>query len=95
MTEDTRLKDWKGEPIETPECQNCKSHRVVTVKNVYCEDQVIVLGSCVLSNTDEVLPWRGESMVLDFDLCIECGQVQGEWPKPKTQLEYKLEEIPF
>jgi len=27
---------------------------------------------------------------LEFDLCLECGKVEGEWPLPQSKLEKKL-----
>jgi Pyruvate/2-oxoacid:ferredoxin oxidoreductase delta subunit len=91
-----RLKDWKGEPIDSPECQHCGSYRVVTVLTALNDTPWISLGLCSTYCPGEVgLTIKHDSEDMVFDLCIECGTLQGEWPKPKTQLEWLTESPPF
>ena len=68
-------------------CQRCGSPRML-IMNSRCCDQFFV----------KLNGHRHAGMVLDglgigggeyvgFDLCLDCGQVQGKFPVPKTDLE--------
>jgi len=64
-------------------CQNCKSERVLEV-SAKCSD------TCSASfNGVEHQGYVPESLGIDdgedyvyFKVCLECGQMQGVWPKP-------------
>ena len=68
-------------------CQRCNSDRIL-VMSARCCDQFFA----------KIKDHRYEGIVLDglglsggeyvgFDLCLECGQVQGEFPLPRHDLE--------
>ena len=33
-----------------------------------------------------------DSDVMEFELCLNCGTVQGQWPLPETKLERQVQE---
>jgi hypothetical protein len=60
-------------------CQRCGSDRVATV-SARCKDMCWVKFK---DETDEGYPpdWVGSGDNVKFELCLTCGQVQGEFPR--------------
>jgi hypothetical protein len=68
-----------------PGCQRCGKKRVARV-DIEAEDMASVeMGEFNLS--DDYLPNDMGIGTIEFDFCLECGQIQGKWPRPKTMLE--------
>lgn len=71
-------------------CQRCKSERVLHV-SAKCSDLCFV--SIGEKEKDGYVPGDvvfGEGQFGDyvrFDLCLDCGQMQGKWPNPPMSLE--------
>lgn len=73
-------------------CQNCKSSRIAEVggkcsdmSNVYIEKK----------STEGYLPndlGIGGGDYIDFNFCLDCGQMQGTFPLPITELESSEDE---
>lgn len=68
-------------------CQNCGSSRIVGV-NAKTADRVGIS----VSNNQHVgyVPddlGIGSGDYINFDYCLECGQIEGEWPLPTAELE--------
>lgn len=68
-------------------CQRCKSERVAFI-NAKCSD------CCSWGVGDEsddgYVPTDmgvGGDDYIEFDFCLECGQIQGEFPLPPTTIE--------
>lgn len=77
-------------------CSKCDSNRIVSL-SAKCSDlcfaSMTVNGKQV--QEDGYVPSDmgvGGGDYLEIDLCLDCGQVQGEWPKGHTDLEEKAEE---
>jgi hypothetical protein len=76
-------------------CHKCKSERLIQV-SAKCSD----LCYCRIGETehDGYVPKDvvfGEGQFGDyvaFDLCLDCGQMQGKWPNPPMALETGEEE---
>lgn len=70
-------------------CTKCTSPRIL---NVYakCNDMFVakinhhVYEGYVIEGVD---PIRGSSDEVGFSVCLECGQIQGNWPVPELPLE--------
>jgi hypothetical protein len=71
-------------------CQKCKSKRVMHV-NAKCCDLCFVRINGKESDgyvpTDTVFGKDGWGDYVEFDVCLDCGQMQGEWPNRPTRLE--------
>lgn len=71
-------------------CQKCNSERVMHV-SAKCSDMFNAsIGDkehegYVLQ--DVVFGQGGWGDYIAFDLCLDCGQMQGKWPNPPTALE--------
>lgn len=95
--EPQKYKNWEGEDVETPKCQKCSSYRVIKleIRNtaiVISLANAVRRGQYILAS---VSTRDAKDETFSLHMCLECGQVQGSFPIPKTQLEYDLEEIPF
>jgi len=71
-------------------CQRCKSERVLSV-SAKCSDCCVCE---IFGNekdgyvpTDVLIGAGGFGDYVRFDVCLECGQMQGEFPQPKMALE--------
>ena len=68
-------------------CKKCSSERVAKVSGK-CSDMCSVRTGCHKLN--DYVPSDmgiGGGDYLEFDYCLNCGQLQGEFPIPKTELE--------
>ena len=77
-------------------CQSCGSTRLMNI-SAKCSD------CCVISLANQDVEENGyvpsDSGVgggdyIDFQYCLECGQIQCDFPLDKTSLESKAEEEP-
>ena len=70
-------------------CQKCKSVRVACI-GAKCSDLCFIsLGG---KDHDGYMPRDmgiGGGDYVEFELCLECGQVQGTWPQAPYELENK------
>ena len=76
-------------------CQSCKSDRILSV-NAKCADR------CMLSlegkDHNGSVPEGfgiGGGDYIRFDLCVDCGQIQGQFPLGKTEIEIANENEPL
>jgi hypothetical protein len=76
------------------QCQRCKSKRVVSTI-VTARAAVVHRDDFSVTEIPEVMgitdPATGQ---LAFELCLECGQIQGSWPCPAMALDRSQEESP-
>ena len=76
-------------------CQRCKSKRVmhVTAKcSDLCRVQIGDKEHDGYVPTDVVFGKDGFGDYVEFDLCLDCGQMLGTWPHPPTEIEEKDDE---
>ena len=67
----------------------CTHSRTASV-NAKCSDLCFVRIKETAQERDGYVPddmGIGGGDCIDFDYCLECGQMVGEWPLPKTELE--------
>ena len=71
-------------------CQKCKSHRILWVNGVGGVDYRIGehRGSGAIPDGAGV----GSGEQLDFAVCLACGQLQGEFPRPRLVIEGPADE---
>jgi hypothetical protein len=68
-------------------CQKCKSERILSV-NAKCSD--LCNASIGGQEKDGYVPddmGIGGGDYVEFDLCLDCGQLQGAFPLDKSELE--------
>jgi len=70
-------------------CQRCNSDRILSA-SAHCRD----LGVFEIRGHEHegYVPGDlgiGEDDDVSFDLCLDCGQMQGAWPLPQSKLERK------
>jgi hypothetical protein len=71
----------------TETCQDCESTRIMWV-STKCSDRFYAgigereHGGYVLNDLN-----IGGDDYVEFDFCLDCGQVQGRWPVPEHDLE--------
>jgi hypothetical protein len=71
----------------TVSCQRCKSHRVASASSHGSDMQSFSIGS---ASHDGYLPddvGIGGDDDLEIEYCLDCGQLQGEWPLPLSAIE--------
>lgn len=75
-------------------CQRCKSERVVAVC-AKCSDCCNV--DFRDKHHDGYVPGDlgiGGGDYVDISVCLDCGQLQGEWPLPKAKIEKDMIQCP-
>jgi hypothetical protein len=68
-------------------CQKCKSERILSV-NAKCSDLCNI--SINGQNKNGYVPHDlgiGGGDYVEFELCLDCGQIQGQFPLAKAELE--------
>ena len=68
-------------------CQRCGGYRIVSVA-AHCRDLCVVsIGKIEKEGyvPDDLGIGGGDDV--EFDLCLDCGQQQGQWPLPATDME--------
>lgn len=68
-------------------CQKCKSERIASV-NAKCSDLCFTEMGDVEHDgyvLDDMNIGGGDYVELSY--CLDCGQIQGDWPLPKTEIE--------
>jgi len=73
-------------------CQKCNSERIADV-GAKCSD--LFNATFQTKDYDGYVPSDmgiGGGDYLDFSYCLDCGQIQGEWPLPETELEQQENE---
>ena len=81
-------------------CQNCNSKRIA-----FINAKVSDMCQSTMVNSPEYEPEDFEyvpqdmnihvpmdSDVMEFQLCLNCGTIQGQWPLPETALERRVQE---
>ena len=71
-------------------CQNCNSKRIIGVSSHSKDMCIISVGN---KEHDGYTPYDlgiGGGDDVEFDLCLDCGQMQGTWPLPISNLEKKF-----
>jgi hypothetical protein len=64
-------------------CQTCKSENIANV-GAKCSDMCTVSGPGGLNGEPNYVPFGigiGGGDYMDFSYCLDCGIIQGEWPK--------------
>ena len=68
-------------------CQKCGSDRIMEINGKTSD---LFYGRYKNNETDGYVPddigFQGGGDYIDFDYCLECGQMQGEWPIPEPDL---------
>jgi len=77
-------------------CQRCNSKRVAGIgsKSSDC-NSISINASPECLNHDGYVPRDmgiGGGDYIEFDYCLDCGQLQGEFPLPPTKLELDIDE---
>ena len=73
-------------------CQRCGSERVLHAQSHGRDCQNWSIGD---NEGDGYLPRDfgiGAGDDMSVSVCLDCGQMQGTWPRPKTQFEMENEE---
>lgn len=68
-------------------CQSCGSERIAEVGGKVSDLCHVAIGE---QEHDGYVPQDmgiGGGDYLDFDFCLNCGQIQGTFPLPRTELE--------
>lgn len=71
-------------------CQRCNSNRVVSISGK-CDDRFFASSNG--NQYDGYVPYDlgiGGGDNIDFDLCLECGQIQGEFPMEPAKIEGRV-----
>lgn len=68
-------------------CQTCKSDRVVLVDGKTSDMCGVNINDKTAHGYVPSDMGIGGGDYLRFELCLNCGQVQGEFPLPQTELE--------
>ncbi len=73
------------------QCQRCKSERVVYLSAKSSDRNYLSVGPVEgQKNMSGYMPCDmgiGNEDYVTFDYCLDCGQIEGNWPLPETQLE--------
>lgn len=81
-----------GIRITARECQQCNSTRILEV-SAKCRDlcDVRMKGDGSGDWLGDYVPGDaglgGDQDCVELNLCLDCGHLQGEWPRPLTKLE--------
>lgn len=69
-------------------CQRCKSERVGEASGKCSDLTGFRLGNIDVHSVYVPGDWGiGGGDYLEFNYCLDCGQIQGDWPLPETELE--------
>ena len=81
-------------------CQHCNSPRVAVISakvSDMCQSTMVNLFEYEPEDFEHVpqdmnihIPM--DSDVMEFQLCLNCGTIQGQWPLPETELERRMQE---
>lgn len=69
-------------------CSRCESQRVCDIFGKCSDAFAIRLGE--ISRENDYVPGDfgiGGGDYIEFLFCMDCGQIQGEFPRPETELE--------
>ena len=63
-------------------CQSCASDRMLSVGGKCCDSSFAVVPHLILDYDGYVLGDLniGGGDYIEIDVCLDCGQLQGEWP---------------
>jgi hypothetical protein len=73
-------------------CQKCKSERVASVSGKTSDMCSVYLGE---NEKEGYVPSNmniGGGDYIEFEYCLDCGQIQGEFPLQPTELDQKEED---
>ena len=81
-------------------CQNCNSTRIARISAKVSDmcQSTMVNSSDYEPDDFEYVPndmnihAPHDSDVMEFELCLNCGTIQGQWPLPETKLERQVQE---
>lgn len=68
-------------------CQKCNSERVASVGGKTSDMCFVSLGN---KEHDGYVPYKmniGGGDYIEFQYCLDCGQIQGEFPLPPCEIE--------
>ena len=72
-------------------CQRCESDRIASVCGKAgggtCSTEVGSREDISGDVRDDMGIGGRYGDYIEFDWCLDCGQIQGKWPLPKTELE--------
>ena len=68
-------------------CDKCQSERVVFVGGLSAYRSYVLINA---KDDDNYIPsdfGLGEYGAFEFNLCLNCGKIQGQFPRPMTPVE--------
>lgn len=71
-------------------CQTCHSPRVASITGKSVDMNHVQIGSKEHEGyvpTDMGIGDKGYGDYIEIKWCLECGQIQGKWPRAKTKIE--------
>jgi len=74
-------------PDDSKSCSKCNSHRLASVSGKTSDLNFISFGN---QERDGYVPddmGLGGGDYIEFDYCLDCGFIDGEWPHPPTAIE--------
>lgn len=77
---------------KTVSCQRCESHRVARVGGKTSDMSSFRLGNIDHHGYVVGDVGVGSGDYFDFRYCLDCGQIQGTWPLPESEIEAGDEE---
>ena len=87
MTKDFHATGRSGKENKMDECITCNSNRIVYISGKSSDLNYIRIGE---AEHEGYVPYGlgiGGSDYIEFEFCLNCGQIQGGFPKHTTQLE--------
>ena len=76
--------------VEGKACQTCKSPRVASITGKSVDLNNVQIGAKEHDGyvpTDMGIGDTGYGDYVEFAWCLDCGQIQGRWPRAKTKIE--------
>ena len=81
-------------------CQNCNSTRIARISakvSDMCQSTMVNSPDYEPDDfeyvpTDMNIHAPHDSDVMEFEMCLNCGTIQGQWPLPETKLERQVQE---
>jgi hypothetical protein len=77
-------------PPQGKTCQTCKSPRLASITGKSVDLNNVQIGGKEHDGhvpTDMGIGDKGYGDYIEIDWCLNCGQIQGRWPRAKTKLE--------
>jgi len=76
------MKNKKGEPVS---CQTCNSDRIISISGKHSDAFYAQMNGKELEGYAPNIAGVCSGDYTNFSLCMECGQVQEDWPKENPE----------